>query len=132
MANGDTPFKPVVIFYGKRTVASRENYDPRVDIHFNETAYNNEKLFSQWLKDVYIPYANGNNSMTVIDVATFHKTEDILGLLKSNNILPAMIPPGLTNLLQPLNTAINGFFKKQLQIQSEAYLGKLVTALDPA
>jgi hypothetical protein len=63
--------------------------------------------------------------MMVMDVAIFHKTEDILDLLKSNNILPAMIPPGLKSLLQPLDTAINGPFKKQLQIQSEAYLDRL-------
>jgi hypothetical protein len=61
----------------------------------------------------------------VIDVAIFHKTEGILNLLKSNNILSAMIPPGLISLLQPLDTAINGLFKKQLQIQSEAYLNRL-------
>jgi hypothetical protein len=102
----------VVIFHNKGTVVNRENYNPRVDVHFNETAYNNEKLFSQWLKDVYIPYADGDNNIMVIDVATFHKTEGILGLLKFNNILPAMIPPELTNLLQPLDTAINGPFKK--------------------
>jgi hypothetical protein len=46
MANGDTPFKPVVIFHGKGTITSRERYDPRVKVYFNETAYNNEKLFS--------------------------------------------------------------------------------------
>jgi hypothetical protein len=123
MANGDTPLTPVVIFHGKGIVASRENYDSRVDVHFNETAYNNEELFSQWLKDVYIPYADGDNSMMVMDVAIFHRTEGILDLLNSNNILPAMIPPGLISLLQPLDTAINDpFKKKQLQIQSEAYL----------
>jgi hypothetical protein len=47
MANGDTPFKPVVIFHGKEIVVSRENYNPRVNVYFNEIAYNNEKLFSQ-------------------------------------------------------------------------------------
>jgi hypothetical protein len=56
MANGDTFFRPVVIFHGKGTIASRENYNPRVNVYFNETAYNNEELFFQWLKDVYIPY----------------------------------------------------------------------------
>jgi hypothetical protein len=45
MANADTPFKPVVIFHGKGIVASWENYDPRVNVHFNKTAYNNEELF---------------------------------------------------------------------------------------
>jgi hypothetical protein len=56
MADGSTPFKPVVIFHGKGTVANRENYDDRVDIHFNDTAYNNEKLFHTWLRDIYQPY----------------------------------------------------------------------------
>jgi hypothetical protein len=45
MADGSTPFKPVVIFYGKGTVAKRENYNERVEVHFNETAYNNKELF---------------------------------------------------------------------------------------
>jgi hypothetical protein len=45
MADGSTPFKPVIIFHSKGTVATRENYDERVEVHFNETAYNNEKLF---------------------------------------------------------------------------------------
>jgi hypothetical protein len=49
----------------------------------------------------------------------------ILSLLKANNILPAIIPDEFTNLLQPLDTAINGPFKKQLQIQSEACLDRL-------
>jgi hypothetical protein len=94
MANGDTPFKPVVIFHGKGTVASRERYDPRVEVYFNETAYNNEKLFSDWIQQVYIPYIDDKDSMMIMDVATFHKTEGILQLLKTNGILPAMIPPG--------------------------------------
>jgi hypothetical protein len=64
-------------------------------------------------------------SMLIIDVATFHKTEDILNLLKANSILPAIITGGFTSLLQPLDTANNGSFKKQLQIQWEAYLDRL-------
>jgi hypothetical protein len=78
MANGDTPFKPVVIFHGKRTIASREFYDPRVEVYFNETAYNNEKLFSDSIQQVYIPYINDENSMIIIDVAIFHKIKGIL------------------------------------------------------
>jgi hypothetical protein len=49
MADGNRPFKPVIIFDGKGTVAKRENYDARVQIECNETAYNNEGLFQQWL-----------------------------------------------------------------------------------
>jgi hypothetical protein len=52
MADGSTPFKPVFIFQGKETVAKREHYDDRVDVHFNETAYN-KNLFRKWLKHTY-------------------------------------------------------------------------------
>jgi hypothetical protein len=104
MANGDTSFRPVVIFHGKRIIASQENYDPRVNVYFNEIAYNNEELFSQWLKDVYISYIEEEakayeESMLVMNVATFHKIKDILALLKANGILPAMIPDEFTSLL---------------------------------
>jgi hypothetical protein len=68
----------VVIFHGKGTVASRERYDPRIKIYFNKTAYNNEKLFLDWIQQVYIPYINDEDNIMVIDVAIFHKTEDIL------------------------------------------------------
>jgi hypothetical protein len=48
MADGSTSFKPVVIFHGKGTIAKRESYDERVEIHFNKTVYNNEELSYSW------------------------------------------------------------------------------------
>jgi hypothetical protein len=83
MADGSTPFKPVVIFYGKGTIAKRENYNERVEIHFNETAYNNKELFHSWLRDTFEPYIAGiieagETSLIVMDAASFHKTEGIL------------------------------------------------------
>jgi hypothetical protein len=56
MADGSTPFKPVITFHGKETVAKRGHYDDRVEVHFNETAYNNEGLFHHWLRNTYQPY----------------------------------------------------------------------------
>jgi hypothetical protein len=35
MADGSTPFKPVIFFHGKGTLAKREHYDERVEVHFN-------------------------------------------------------------------------------------------------
>jgi hypothetical protein len=73
MADNSTPFKPTIIFYGKGIIARKKNYNDRVDIHFNDTAYNNEELFHTWLRDIYQPYiaqhAHGNEkSMIVMDV----------------------------------------------------------------
>jgi hypothetical protein len=79
MADGSIPFKPVVIFHGKRTIAKRENYDERVEVHFNETAYNNEELFHNWLRNTFEPYVvgiieAGETKLIVMDSASFHKT----------------------------------------------------------
>jgi hypothetical protein len=37
----------------------------------------------------------------------------------------ALIPPGLTSLVQPLDTAVNGPFKKLLQEEANVYMESL-------
>jgi hypothetical protein len=114
MADGSTPFKPVIFFHGKGTVAKKEKYDDRVDVYFNETAYNNEELFHTWLRDTYQPYvaqhADGNEeSLIVMDAASFHKTETILDFIRNYEppMTTVLIPPGLTSMVQPLDIAVN-------------------------
>jgi hypothetical protein len=123
MANDDTSFKPVFIFHGQRTVITKEqpHYDPRVDVYFNPIAYHNEEMFLEWLEDTYQPYiasqaGEGEESMVVMDAAAFHKIPPIMKFLREviPPILTALIPPGLISHLQPLDTAVNGPFKKLL------------------
>jgi hypothetical protein len=134
MANGDTPFKPVLIFHGQGIVITKKQpyYDPRVDVYFNPIVYHNEKMFLEWLEDTYQPYiasqaGEGEESMVVMDAAAFHKTPPIMKFLREAAplILTALIPPGLTNHLQPLNTAVNGPFKKLLQQAADEYIEQL-------
>jgi hypothetical protein len=132
IADGSTPFKPVVIFYSKGTVASKENYDNRVNVHFNETAYNNKDMFYIWLCDIYQPYVArharcNEKSLIVMNAASFHKTETILDFVRQAEplITTALIPPGLTSLVQPLDTAVNGPFKKLLQEAADVYMEEL-------
>jgi hypothetical protein len=132
MADGSTPFKLVIIFHGKETVVTRENYDERVEVHFNETAYNNEELFHAWLRDIYQPYViqqarNNEESLIVMDAALFHKTENILDFIRNSEppMTIALIPPGLTSLVQPLDTAVNGPFKQLLREKADIYIEKL-------
>jgi hypothetical protein len=121
MVDGSTSFKPVIIFYGKKTVAKREYYNEKVEVHFNKTAYNNKELFYNWLKNNFEPYitetAEANEtSLIIIDAASFHKTEAILDFIRNSEALmtTALIPSGLISLLQPLDTAVNGPFKQLL------------------
>jgi hypothetical protein len=132
MADGNTSFKPVLIFHGKETVTKRKHYDDRVDMHFNKTAYNNENLFREWLKHIYQPWiarnaCDGEKSLIIMDAAVFHKTEAILDFIRQFRplITTALIPPGLTSLVQPLDTAVNGPFKNLLQEEVGVYLEEL-------
>jgi hypothetical protein len=63
--------------------------------------------------------------MLVMDVASFHKTDAVRARLQKElpaYVLPAMIPGGLTCLLQPLDTAVNSMFKKLLQDAIDEYI----------
>jgi DNA recombination-dependent growth factor C len=61
-------------------------------MEFNPTAYNAE-LFSRWISEEFAPAIADMEVLLVMDVASFHKTDDILNDLRK--------------LLQPLDTAIN-------------------------
>ena len=120
-ADGVPRLKPKLIFHGTPggpiERAEKDLYDKRVSIEFNETAYNNEDLFTKWLDDELLnpDVLGGRDSLLVMDHAAFHKTPDVLQKLKGTNVVPALIPPGCTSLLQPLDVAINKPFKEWLR-----------------
>jgi hypothetical protein len=112
MANGDTPFKPVIIFHGQGTVLAKEQpyYDLRVEVHFNPTAYHNVEIFLKWLEDVYQPYIADNadadgkeESLVVVDAAAFHKTPAVMKFFHEaySPMLTALIPPGSPAIFSP-------------------------------
>jgi hypothetical protein len=98
-------------------------YSPDVTVEFNKTAYNNEELFSQWIdKKFTSAVADMSDVLLVMDVASFHKTDHIKQRLKKLKITLALIPPGLTSFLQPLDTAVNAPIKLWLQEFTNAYI----------
>jgi hypothetical protein len=136
MANDNIPFKPVIIFLNRETVLNKKQpyYDPRVEMHFNPKAYNNEEMFLKWLKNVYQPYIANNadanskkENLIIMDAATFHKTPAVMKFFHKAEppMLTALIPPEVTGYFQPLNTAVNGPFKKLLQQAADEYIEQL-------
>ena len=126
-ADGVQRLKPKVIFHGKpEGRVHREEcdlYANGVTVEFNDTAYNNEQLFLKWIaEELSTLTEDGEEHLLVMDVAAFHKTETVLQSLRTKKVSVALIPPGLTSLLQPLDTAINRPFKDWLREETDNYV----------
>jgi DDE superfamily endonuclease len=121
-----------LIFHGKPTeeggkIEEHEKhlYNKGVTVYFNDSAYNNEQLTMEWLDTELIPEFKPtaqDRLLLALDTATFHKMPAILQKLRDNYIIPALVPPGCTGLLQPLDTAVNKPFKELLREQTELYM----------
>lgn len=102
--------------------AEIDQYSPNVTVEFNETAYNNEDLQKKWIKEELLTQTTNNPTLLVIDSASFHKSDNILTLLENNNVILAVIPGGLTPIVQPLDTHINVALKKFLFEEADLYI----------
>ena len=126
--NGKSRIRPLIIFKGKERYEGRRaayfqrkreeemaRYDARVDIRWNESAYSNSALLVEWIKEVLVPALPPGPRLLALDVAKFHSTDEVLHTLRSNNIVPSMIPAGCTGLVQPLDVSVNKPFKNILR-----------------
>ena len=114
-ADGIHRIPPKIIFHGKPTEAGGQIeanegmfYNLDVTVAFNDTAYNNESLTIEWIKEpVPLTGVSTDNPLLLdLDCAAFHKTDEIRALLKRHHVEVAMVPPGMTGLCQPLDTHI--------------------------
>ena len=90
-------------------------YDAWVAIRWNESAYANAGLLARWIEELLVPALPPGPRLLALDVAKFHSTEEVLHTLRSNNIVPSMIPTGCTELVQPLDVSVNKPFKNILR-----------------
>lgn len=103
----------------QRRAAELARYDPRVAVQFNPNAYTNESVLVNWITNMLVPAFPAGPRMLALDVAKFHKTDAVLDTLCSHDIIPAMIPPGCTGLMQPLDVAVNKPLKDILRVLVE-------------
>ena len=125
-ADGVARVKPKLIFHGvpggKIWREEHQFWDPRVTVELSESAYNNEQLLTKWMEQELFESLPDSDSLLVMDSASFHKTDDVKKLLRDRGITLAIIPPGCTGLLQPLDVAVNKAFKALLREKLESVL----------
>jgi len=126
--SGRPRVRPLIIFKGKEKYEGRRSqfyqqkreqeearYDIRVAVHWNETAYANSDLLIDWIENLLVPALPPGSRLLALDVAKFHSMEGVLSTLRSHNIIPSLIPPGCTGLVQPLDVSVNKPFKSLLR-----------------
>lgn len=133
--SGKSRVKPLIIFKGKKKYEGRRaayfqkkrqdeiaRYDSRVAIKWNESAYANAGLLVEWIEELLVPALPPGPRLLALDVVKFHSTENVLHTLRSNSIVPSMIPAGCTGLVQPLDVSVNKLFKNMLRDILESLL----------
>lgn len=122
-ADGEPHFRPLIIFRGKGNITAEERaaYDPRIDVEYNDTAYNNETLIAAWLDKYVRGHIGGRPALLIWDAFRSHKTRKVLDMIKEMDLIAAIIPGGLTGLIQPLDTHCNKLIKGLLRDETEKY-----------
>ena len=124
-ADGEPRVKPLLIFRGKgKCISMREQlqYDRRVTVRFQPNAWCDQNVMEYWIKNCWKPHVK-EETLLVLDVHKAQKTDQIQDLLtKECNTTPQFVPPGLTNVLQPLDVSYNAPFKKRVESQALRHL----------
>ena len=115
-ASGDK-LPPMVIF--KRKTAIKEKMPPGIVVSNNEKGWMDQAQMLHWIDACYRRRPDGffktRKSILVMDSMRAHITDTSKEAIRANNSLPAVIPGGLTKLLQPLDISVNRGFKLVLR-----------------
>jgi len=74
-----------------------------------------------WLEEVIFPFVGENETLLILDSYASHYSEEVREFLKTTKINLAVIPGGLTPILQPLDYSINAIIKRYIKESSQKH-----------
>ena len=116
MADGKK-LRPMVIF--KRKTMPKVKFPPGIFVHVHENGWMDEEGIALWLKNVWNKRAKTEKSRSLLvwDMFGPHKSEATKKRLQRYETDVAVIPGGLTSVIQPLDVGLNKPFKDALREQ---------------
>jgi len=111
-----TKLKPMVIF--KRETLPKENFPPGVLVHCHPKGWMDEAGMKLWVEKVWRSRPGGllrKKSLLVWDSFQAHLVDSVKQAVRQTNTDIAVIPGGLTSILQPLDVSLNKPFKDRLR-----------------
>ncbi|XP_056401721.1 pogo transposable element with ZNF domain isoform X3 [Hyla sarda] len=95
-----------------------------IRLETREDGFTNDEVMELWSSTVWQKHVDGpnNKGMAVLDCHRSHMSEEVLAILSSTCTLPAVVPAGCSNKIQPLNVcirrAVTGFLHKKWSDQA--------------
>jgi len=114
LADG-TRLKPMIIF--KQETMPKEKFPPGVVIHCHPKGWMDEDGLKLWIQKVWGTRPGAllrKRSLLIWDSFRVHLVESVKKALRETNTDIAVIPGGLTSMLQPLDVSLNKPFKDWL------------------
>lgn len=122
-ANGDK-LKPMLIFK-RKTVPKIDN--KQVIVAANIKGWMCEKMMLQWLDEVWRKRKGAffqPKSLLILDSMRAHIVESVKQKCQKISTTMAVIPGGMTKILQPLDISINRSFKCEMRKRWERWMSK--------
>ncbi|KAK6753682.1 hypothetical protein RB195_012959 [Necator americanus] len=109
----------------KKKLMPKGQFPPDVIVKTNEKGWMNQELMKEWIVEVWNKRENHNSdpdrSLLIFDSARCHVTDEVKQFCQQYSKF-AVIPGGLTKILQPLDVGINKPFKDHLKAGWEKWM----------
>ena len=119
---------PLFIFKSKKALCQdlKKKFNNDCLIFANEKGWVTEEIMLEWLNKVWfnLNFPNTISPVLIFDKCAVHVAAKITSFLESKACTYAVIPPGTTGYLQPLDVSVNKPFKTNMKAQFEDWFQK--------
>ena len=109
---------PPMVIFKRKTLPKKTKFPKGVIVHVHENGWMDNAGCIKWINKVWVCRLGGlsnRRSLLVLDMFKSHLCENVKAELKRINTDLAVIPSGLTSVLQPLDVCLNKPFKDGLR-----------------
>ena len=114
---GDGKKLPPYVVFKRKTFPKKETFPKQIEVRVHEKGWFDEAITKDWVKTIWEKRPGGllkAKSLLVLDAFRCHRQPEIKNQLQRHNTDLAIIPGGMTSMLQPLDVSINKPFKALL------------------
>jgi len=114
-----TKLPPLLVFKSKNAIPKKvqQKFAEKILLFSNASGWCNSSIMVDWINKLWLNLniKSKQKLFLILDQFSAHKKPEIQSLLKEGGSEVRYIPPGLTGLLQPLDTHINRSFKARMR-----------------